>query len=245
MKKNNLKKHANKNQKVDIVLPVYHEEKNIRRLLLGIKKNVRSDYFLIFVFRDRKDKSIDIAKKTMGNNNNYKIIFETGKGGLANAIKEGIKNTNSQAIIIMMTDLSDNPSDIDAMTIKIYQGVDIVCASRYITDGKRKGGPLLKGFLSRFAGLSLKAFTGIKTHDSTNAFKCYRKSFLDEVEIESVKGFELPLELVVKGHILGKRIEEIPTVWRDRDTGKSKFNVLKLIPYYLKWYLYALRRSSR
>lgn len=234
-----------KEQSVDIILPIYHEEKNIERLLLGIKRDVRSNYSLILVFRDKQDKSINIIKRVMENSKNIKIVFETGKGGLANALKLGFRHTSSSIIIIMMADLSDDPSDIDKMVKKISQGADLVCASRYSQSGKRMGGPLLKGFLSRMAGLSLRIFTGIKTNDPTNAFKCFRKSFLDEIAIESVKGFELPLELTVKAHILGKRIEEIPTTWSDRDTGKSKFNLLKLIPCYLRWYLYALKGLGR
>lgn len=59
--------------------------------------------------------------------------------------------------------------------------------------------------MSKFAGLSLHYLAGLPVHDVTNSFKLYRKSFLNEVKIESTGGFELGLELVVKAFKSGKK----------------------------------------
>ena len=107
--------------------------------------------------------------------------------------------------------------------------------------GRQIGGPRIKRTLSRIAGVSLHYLTGIPTHDVTNSFKMYTKSALDTVTIESNGGFELGMEITIKTFLNGKRITEIPSTWRDRSAGTSKFMLWNWLPRYLYWYMYALR----
>ena len=76
----------------------------------------------------------------------------------------------------------------------------------------------------------------------TNSFKAYRKDFLDRTPIESEAGFSLGLELTVKAHFGGERVEELPATWRDRTAGESRFRLAAWLPLYLRWYVWALRR---
>jgi hypothetical protein len=140
-----------------------------------------------------------------------------------------------------MADGSDEPYVVDAMVELARDGADVVSASRYMKGGHQIGGPLLKRLMSRAAGLSLHWFAGVPTHDPTNNFKLYRRDFLEATPIESEAGFELALELTVKATIAGRRVEEIPTTWRDRTAGQSNFKLRKWLPHYLRWYLVALR----
>jgi hypothetical protein len=135
-----------------------------------------------------------------------------------------------------MADLSDEPGDIDRMYSLAEAGADVVAASRYMKGGRQVGGPLLKRILSRAAGLSLHWLGGVPTHDPTNNFKLYSRRLLDRVEIESEAGFELAIELTVKAHLLGFRVAELPTTWRDRTAGQSRFQMHSWIPHYLRWY---------
>jgi hypothetical protein len=91
--------------------------------------------------------------------------------------------------------------------------------------------------------IRIKYVAGLPTHDVTNSFKLYRKSMLSAIEIESDGGFEIGMEIVVKAHFLGFKVGEIPTVWTDREKGKSRFKILKWAPKYLRWYFYALRKN--
>ena len=124
-------------------------------------------------------------------------------------------------------------------------GADVVAASRYARGGRQLGGPRLKGFLSRAAGLSLHWLTGLPIHDATSNFRLYRRSFLQSVTIESEAGFELALELTVKAHRAGRALAEVPTTWRDRTAGRSGFQLRRWLPQYLRWYLFAFARRPR
>lgn len=103
------------------------------------------------------------------------------------------------------------------------------------------GGPVLKGLLSRLAGVSAYYIFGLPTHDPTNSFKMFKKSVFNAIKIESSGGFEYNLEFVVKAFKKGYKITEVPATWRDRTAGKSRFKLLKWLPKYIRWYLYLFR----
>ena len=65
-------------------------------------------------------------------------------------------------------------------------------------------------------------------------------SVLEETPIESQGGFEYSLELTAKAYAAGRRIAEIPSTWRDRSAGKSRFKLRAWLPQYLRWYFYTL-----
>src|ERR1035441_3601776 len=93
--------------------------------------------------------------------------------------------------------------------------------------------------MSRVAGPTLHWFRGIPTHDATNAFKLYDSRILKHMTIESTAGFELSLEITVKAFLAGYRIVEVPTTWRGRTQGESRFKIWAWLPQYLQWYFYA------
>jgi hypothetical protein len=128
------------------------------------------------------------------------------------------------------------------MIKKYNSGFDIVCGSRYMKGGNQIGGSIIKSFLSRLAGKSLNFFTRLPTKDCTNNYRLYSKKFLNSITIESVNGFEIGIELVVKAYLSKNfKITEVPTTWYDRSYGKSNFKIIKWIPSYLKWYLKAFK----
>jgi glycosyltransferase involved in cell wall biosynthesis len=158
-----------------------------------------------------------------------------------NAIRAGMDAARAPYVVVTMADGSDDPVDIDRMVELARNGADLVAASRYMPGGRQIGGPRLKSGLSRLAGLSLHWLGRVPIHDATSNFKLYRRSFLDSVEIESHGGFELAIELSVKATLGGRRLAEIPTTWRDRTAGESRFRLRAWLPLYLRWYLYLFR----
>jgi hypothetical protein len=138
-----------------------------------------------------------------------------------------------------MADGSDDPRVIDDLIRLVERGCAVAAASRYMPGGQQIGGPRFKKILSKNASRALNLFLGVGTHDSTNSFKAYSKKFIDEVGIESDKGFEVGLELVAKAHRSGRIIAEVPTIWIDRMIGESNFQLRRWLPQYLRWFFYA------
>lgn len=178
--------------KVDIVVPVYNEAENFKAFYQLISKNVQSDWQIFVVYDFPGDKTLESAKPISEKDTRVKLIISP-EGGALNAVKTGFKNSQSQAVLeAMVDDPTGVLSRIDKMVEVFYsQNADIVAASRYMRGGGHHGGPLLKGLMSRIAGISLYWLIGLPTHDATYNTRLYRKSFLERIKIESKKGFEI------------------------------------------------------
>jgi hypothetical protein len=156
-------------------------------------------------------------------------------------MRAGIDGATAPYILISMADGSDDLAQVDEMMRLARAGADVVAASRYMPGGRQIGGPRLKRWLSRLAGLTLHWFGRVPIHDATSNFKLYRRSFLDSISIESRGGFELAIELSVKATLAGRRLAEVPTTWRGRTAGESRFRFRAWLPLYLRWYVFLYR----
>ena len=184
-----------------IIIPVYNEGENIKTAVENIEREVKYPYVINVIYDFDEDSTIEPAKKLKVN-----LVKNKYGRGVLNAIKTGLEDVQTEFAIVTMADLSDPPQVMnDMINSAVKNNADIVCASRYMSGGGQLGGPLIKKLMSKFAGLSLHYLAGLPVHDVTNSFKLYRKSFLNEVKIESTGGFELGLELVVKAFKSGDR----------------------------------------
>ena len=226
---------------VTIVIPVYDEGENIRRTLAEIDAKLAVEAEVWLVYDSDSDSTLPPARALEGSTRvPFRLVRNKYGRGALNAIKTGLEDAPGELVVVTMADLCDPPEVInDMVDAARREQADVVCASRYMKGGRQYGGPKFKGFLSHTAGLLLRWFARLPTHDPTNSFKLYRKTFLDSVKIESTGGFELGLELVVKCRARGGKIVEVPTTWRDRVAGKSNFKLWKWLPNYLKWFLMA------
>ncbi len=232
-------------RELSIVIPVYNEDENIETCLRGIHDQVASPYQILIVYDFDEDKTLPVASRVRDELGLHLKFLRNryGKGALG-AIKTGLHSADTKYVVVTMADLSDPPAVMNRMLSEARRGrADLVCASRYMREGRQIGGPFVKTTLSRLAGLSLFHLTSLPTHDPTNSFKLYTKKVIDAFEIESTGGFELGLELVVKAHFGGFRVAEVPTVWTDRACGESRFRLIHWLPNYLKWYVFALKNN--
>ena len=222
---------------LSLVIPVYNEGDNIRETLLGIDRQVRTRPLEVIVVYDfDEDTTVPVVEQLQPELPWLRLHKNTLGRGVLNAVRAGLQAAGAPYVIVTMADGSDEPQVMDRMREKAVAGAHVVSGSRYMRDGAQVGGPLLKRMLSRAAGLSLHWLGGIPTHDSTTNFRLYSRALLDAVTIESRAGFELGLELTVKAHLLGMRVDEVPTTWRDRMAGESRFRLWRWMPHYLRWY---------
>jgi glycosyltransferase involved in cell wall biosynthesis len=225
-----------------IVIPVHNEEENLAFTITNLENNVKTPHLILIVNDHSSDGTIQVVNTLSERYPNIRCVNNTYPPGFGNCIRKGIEAAETEIFVLVMADLCDDPQVIDEMYNRIKSGYDIVVGSRYSRGGKRIGGPPLKAFFSRFVSLSLHWITAIPTRDIANAFKMYRKDIVKNIEIES-HGFELSLEIPLKAYFKGYKITEIPTIWKERTKGKSSFKIFKVLPGYLKWYLWAIKNT--
>jgi len=204
-----------------LVVPVYNEAENFPRFYRSIVDHVRTPWRLLVVYDREEDTTLPVAREIAASDPRVELVLNTGRGVLG-ALKTGLTRPTHGWVVVT--------SD----------GADVVCPSRYMRGGALHGAPLVKGTLSRLAGLTLKLLARLPTADPTNNYKLYSVDYLRSVSVESTGGFEVALELTVKAHLQGRRIVEMPTVWQERTAGTSRFKLRKWLPRYLRWYLAAL-----
>jgi len=224
---------------LSIVIPVYNEGENILPTLDSIKKKVKTLHKIYIVYDFEEDTTVPVVK----NLPEIKLLKNKYGRGALNAIKTGLEEAQGETVLVTMGDMSDDYSIVDTMYKRIENGAGVVCGSRYMKGGKQIGGPPLKTFLSRMAGISLCFLSRIPTHDISNSYKMYAKQVLNDIKIESTGGFEIGMEITIKAYLNKYKIEEIPTTWTDRADGKSNFKLAKWLPKYLYWYFYLLLRK--
>jgi glycosyltransferase involved in cell wall biosynthesis len=227
-----------------LVVPVFNEAENIGPFCRAARELLPPGYEVLIAYDFEGDSTLpalaaipDVDKPAP-----LRLVRNDLGRGVRYAIEAGMRAARAPVVVVSMVDLSDDYPKLDEMVRRAEQGAAVVCASRYIPGGAQIGGPPFKNFLSRTAGLTLHWFAGLPTHDPTNSFKAYRKDFLEACPIESSAGFALALELTVKAHFSGRRVEEVPAVWRDRTAGESRFRLFRWLPEYLRWYRLALVR---
>ncbi len=191
---------------IDIVIPVYNEGDNIKTTIAEIEEKVKTPYCIWVVYDFDEDNTVTPTKELMEQGKNIKLLKNKYGRGVLNAIKTGLETVDKGAVLVVMGDLSDDMTVVDKMFDMLNNGYDLVCGSRYMKGGKQIGGPPLKSFMSRMAGVSLNLLTGIPTHDISNSFKLYSKKMLDKITIESTGGFEIGMEIVVKAFTMGYKI---------------------------------------
>jgi len=222
---------------LSIVIPVYNEGENVVPTLRGVVERTRTRPLEVLVVHDfDEDTTVPVVKRLQAEMPELRLHRNTLGRGVLNAMKSGLRAARAQYVLVSMGDGSDDPDDIDRMYELARAGADVVAGSRYMRGGRQLGGPLLKRSMSRAAGLSLHWLGGIPVHDATSNFRLYSKRLLNQVTIESTGGFELGIELTVKAYLLGMKVAEVPTTWRDRTAGTSRFQLWQWLPRYLKWY---------
>lgn len=227
-----------------VVVPVFNEKDNIAAYCRQALADLPPGYELLVCYDFEGDNTIPAFKAIPENEKpaNSRLVHNTLGRGVRYAIEAGMRAAIAPVVVVSMVDLSDDLQKVGTMVEGIRAGAAVICASRYMKGGRQIGGPWFKGFLSRAAGVTLCWFAGLPTHDPTNSFKAYSREFLQRTPIESTQGFCLGLELTVKAHFNGNRVEEVPATWNDRAAGESRFRLFKWLPSYLKWYFYAFRR---
>jgi len=227
-----------------VVVPVFNEAENIGAFCRAAVSELPPGYELLVCYDFPEDNTLPAlaALSAEVKPERLRLVHNTLGKGVRYAIEAGMRAAEAPVALVTMVDLSDDYRAAEEMIARAEAGAAVVCASRYMRGGRQIGGPWLKGLLSRTAGVSLHWLAGLPTRDPTNSFKAYRRDFLMRTPIESTEGFSLALELTVKAHFAGERVEEVPATWRDRTAGESRFRLAAWLPRYLHWYFWALRK---
>ena len=226
--------------RLDIVIPVYNEGKNILATLAELRRQVRTPSRILICYDRPDDDTLPAIKANPGAVEGMAIDFVLNRGrGVHGAVMSGFAASQAPFVLVFAADDDFNGAILDDMVRKAAEGADIVCASRFIPGGCMVGCPWLKAALVRASAFTLYHIARLPTHDASNGFRLFSRRLIKSVVIESERGFCFSIELLVKCHRLGWPVAEVPAQWFERKQGESRFRVLGWLPDYLRWYGYA------
>jgi glycosyltransferase involved in cell wall biosynthesis len=226
---------------ISVAVPVFNEAENIQAFLRDVESAVSEEHETLLVYDFPEDTTLPAVAAMQPPCPSVRLVHNTLGRGVLNALKAGLAASTGDVTVVMMADCSDDARDVASMAKLIRGGADVVAGSRYVRGGRQEGGPWLKRTLSRLAGMSLHYMAGLPIHDATNNFRAYSRRVVEQIPIESAAGFSVAMELTLKAHWKGWRVAEVPTTWRDRTAGASRFRLWAWLPHYLRWYFRALR----
>ncbi|MDO8875818.1 MAG: glycosyltransferase [Pseudolabrys sp.] len=226
--------------RLDIVIPVYNEGRNILATLGALRQHMRTPSRILICYDRPDDDTLTTIAANPERVEGLSIEFVRNPGrGAHGAVMAGFAASRAPFVMVYPADDDFNGAIVDTMVAKAEQGADIVCASRFIPGGCMVGCPWLKATLVRAAAFSLHYIARLPTHDPTSGFRLFSRRVIDRIPVEADRGFCYSIELLVKCHRLGWPVAEVPAQWFERTKGASRFRVISWLPAYLRWYGYA------
>lgn len=226
--------------RLTILIPVLNFEETLEESVKRIRDKVNPFEILLLwdVTKSELKERIENLSRKLKKMYKADTVFRYNKKGFGSALRLGFKEANGDVIVVTMGDMCDDYKTIGKMMEKIGQGYDVVVGCRYIKGGGIIGNTV-KQKISKFISILVSIFSKVKCRDVTNAFKAYRKEVLATVKTES-NSFDVSFELTVKAAKQGYKIGQVPSVWKNRDIGKSNFNTFGESKSYLRWFLYSV-----
>jgi len=216
---------------LSIVVPCFNEADNVAntaRVVEDVFRPLGKPFEIIFVNDGSLD---DTQRKVDGLAAGDPCVVAAGypvNAGRGKAIRTGMGAARGRFVASIDADLSYHPSFILEMlkTLEAHPEADFVIGSEFMPGGSTEGVPPLRLFISKAANIILRRLLPGGFHKCTGVFRCYRRSMLEKLVLES-DGKELHLEIIAKAMVLGFNGIEVPVVLRARKRGKSKTHFAK------------------
>jgi dolichol-phosphate mannosyltransferase len=216
-----------KNYRSLVVVPTYNEAENLAPLVSAILA-LDTGLEILVVDDDSPDGTGEIADRLSRELPGIHVLHRPGKMGLGTAYVEGFRwaiERGYDYIFEMDCDFSHDPHYLSRFLEEI-ESADLVIGSRYVKGGGTPNWGLLRKLISGGGNAFARIMLGLKTHDCTGGFRCYRRGMLQQVPWEEIQlqGYGFQVGAVYHVERLGGRTVEFPIVFRDRRAGKSKMS---------------------
>ena len=226
-------------KKYSLILPCYNEYKNLRLLIPLIHKCFnKSNYQMIIVDDNSEDLTIKRLKSEFKSSKNIKYILRKKNPSLGLSIKEGIKKSKGNVVIVMDTDFNHSPKDLKKM-ISLYNqnDYDLICGSRFLKGGFST--THFRHYCSKIFNLFVNLITGGTFTDNMSGFFIIKKSLLNKMLDKIFYGYgDFYFRLLF--YLKKKKIKysNMGFKWQNRKIGKSK---TKFINIFIKYSFEAVK----
>jgi dolichol-phosphate mannosyltransferase len=213
-----------------VIIPTYNERENAEKIIRKVF-SLAKEFHILIVDDGSPDGTAAIVKGLQLEFPERLFIEERkGKLGLGTAYIHGFKwaiRKKYDYIYEMDADFSHNPQDLERLYKACAEnGADVAIGSRYVKGGDVKNWPMSRILMSYFASVYVRLILWISIRDTTAGFKCYKRTVLESIDLDSIRfmGYAFQIEMKYTALKLGFKVVEIPITFIDRKEGVSKMS---------------------
>ena len=204
--------------RLSIVLPAHNEESNVGTAIeraSAAASKLCADYEVIIVDDGSTDKTADVVRAHAAENARVHLVCHEKNRGYGEALHTGFRAATMD--LVFFTD-ADNQFDFEELEkfLPLSDRVGVVAGYR-----KVRQDPWRRRFTARVWNVVVRALFYVPVRDIDCAFKMFRRSVLEEIDIESV-GAMVNTELMVKLGRSGHGVAEVGVTHFPRTSGKAR-----------------------
>jgi glycosyltransferase involved in cell wall biosynthesis len=211
--------------KLSIVVPVYNEEKNLPDLWLQIQTAVKSlnlEWDVTFVDDGSHDNSVETLYSIQREDPQHvQVVVLNRNYGQTAAISAGIDHSDGDVVILMDSDLQNDPVDIPVLLAELEKGFDVVSGWRK----DRQDNKLTRNLPSQVANSLISSVTGVRLHDYGCTLKAYRREILDKIRLYG----EMHRFIPVYAYAAGAKVGEVVVRHHPRKHGKANYGLERIV----------------
>jgi dolichol-phosphate mannosyltransferase len=218
---------------VSILIPTLNEAGNIDPLLsriLSVIETARLQAEVLIVDGGSTDGTQAQVQKWIVDPR-VRLILSDAKRGLAGDIIVAADSARGDFVVVLDADLSHPPEAMPEMLRPLLNGThDMALGSRYVRGGALLDWPWTRWFTSRVATMLVKPLVSVK--DPLSGFFAVKRELLLKLA-RHMAGFKIALEVLARGNDT-LRVLELPIVFQNRASGKSKFGVRQIVVFLMQ-----------
>ncbi len=235
---------------ISIVLPMYNEEKSIKKVLEELPND--NSIEIIVVNDHSKDNSLKEIEKVKSNRE-IRVITNTRDRGYGNAIMSGLSHAKGNIIVTMDSDGQHSSDDIFNMVKPILDGeADYTIGSRYEGTYFYKL-PIITRLGEIIVEKLIQILFGPRVLNNQTGFRAFNRKVLPVFENTKYHGYAFCTEQILIMALAHFRIKECPIKVFRREHGSSSIVLTKLAKrifscifyYFIQKIKLSIKRPSR
>ena len=209
---------------ISVVIPVFNEEDNLRELgerLIRTLTAMGRPFEIIFVDDGSTDRSWQLLTDLNEQYPQYIRALQFHRNfGQHQAIFAGFQAARGRVMVTLDADLQNPPEEIPRLVAKLDEGYDTVGGWR-----ENRRDSVFRRLPSQLVNHVMSRVTGVKLRDYGCMLRAYRREVVDSINRCQESSSFIP----ALANLFSHRVAEIPVGHAERERGKSKYSLIKLL----------------